>query len=434
MSKTFRPWNVDQSMLLPPSIGEFVPPNHPAHMIREFVREELDLSDILNEYSEERGCPPYHPVMMVAVLLYALTQGVYSSRKIARACEERLDFKAVGAMNCPDFRTISKFRARHLEALSKLFNQVLTLCKKAGLVSLGHVALDGTKLKANASYYKGKNYKNITEEEAKLGSDIDEWFKKGLEIDAAEDKEFGDDKRGDELPAWITNKEERRKRLKEAREQLEKEDKDAKAKREKEEKEGKKGRAAVKKIEGPKDTQRYNFTDPESAAQRSRQGTIQGYNAQAAVDSKAHIIVANRVASDNTDFDQLVPMLGEIKKNMKVLPKEISMDTGYCSERNLKVLEEEKIRGYVALGKDPAVRKRAITKGSAIERMSIRLKKAGWRSRYRLRKSVVEPIFGIIKQARGFRQFLLRGKVKVNREFALVCTAHNLLRLIKLRA
>ena len=177
MSKTFRPWLVDQPQLLPPSVTEFVPEGHVAHFVRNLVRDELDLSSILGSYGEERGYPPYHPVMMTALLLYGYSRGVYASRRLSRACEERLDFLAVTAMNRPDFRTISEFRRRHLVALSGLFVQVLKLCQAAGLVELGHVALDGTKLKANASKHKAMSYGRMKKTEPELAAEVDAWLK-----------------------------------------------------------------------------------------------------------------------------------------------------------------------------------------------------------------------------------------------------------------
>src|SRR6266436_6252794 len=172
MSKTFRPWDVDQVWLLPPSIQDLVPPGHMAHFVRDTVRTGLDLSRILDVYDEDHGFPPYHPGMMVALLLYAYSRGVYSSRQIARGCEERLDFQAVTALNRPDFRTISDFRKRNLRALAELFKQVLMLCRRAGLVGFGHVALDGTKIKANASKHKAMSYARMITAEAELATEI----------------------------------------------------------------------------------------------------------------------------------------------------------------------------------------------------------------------------------------------------------------------
>src|SRR6185312_6061985 len=175
MSKVFRPWKTDEVWLLPPSVAEFVPAGHPAHLVRDLVSEELDLSAIMGAYTEVKGYPPYHPAMMVALLLYAYRSGIYSSRRIARGCEERLDFQAVTALNRPDFRTVSDFRKRHLEALADLFKQVLLLCRRAGLVGFGHVALDGTKIKANASKNKAMSYGRMAKAEDQLAAEIAAW-------------------------------------------------------------------------------------------------------------------------------------------------------------------------------------------------------------------------------------------------------------------
>src|SRR5579872_699983 len=220
MSKTFRPWEVDQVWLLPPSIQDLVPAGHQSHFVRETVRAGLDLSGIMASYSEERGYPPYHPGMMVALLLYAYSQGVYSSRRIAKACEERLDFAAVTGMQRPDFRT------RHLAALSGLFVQVLRLCQKAGLVKLGHVALDGTKIKANASKHKAMSYERMKKREAELKAEVDRWLKAAEAADAEEDRLYGD-KRGDEMPDWVADKQKRLEKIREAKAELEAEAKAA---------------------------------------------------------------------------------------------------------------------------------------------------------------------------------------------------------------
>jgi transposase len=220
--KTFRPWDVDQDWLLPPSLGEFVPADHIAHFIRDLVRNELDLTPILSSYDDDRGYPPYHPGMMVALLLYAYTQSVYSSRRISRCCEERLDFMALTAMNRPDFRTISDFRKRHLSTLADLFLQVLRLCRAAGLVSLGHVAVDGTKLKANASRHKAMSYARMRQSETKLASQIASWFEMAEHHDGVDDAEHGSC-RGDEMPAWIKTKQERLDRIRMAKTVLEEE-------------------------------------------------------------------------------------------------------------------------------------------------------------------------------------------------------------------
>jgi transposase len=221
MGKTFREWNPEQRLLLPPSVEEFVPAGDVAHFVRDLVQDSLDLSAITDEYGEERGFPPYHPVMMTALLLYAYCQGIYSSRRIAKACTQRVDFMAVTAMNRPDFRTISDFRKRHLVALGKLFVQVLKLCARAGLVKLGHVALDGTKLKANASRHKAMSYKRMQESEARLAAEVASWLDQAEATDAAEDEHYGADRRGDEMPEWVANKQRRLEKIREAKAALE---------------------------------------------------------------------------------------------------------------------------------------------------------------------------------------------------------------------
>src|SRR5262245_21101589 len=205
MSKTFRPWHIEQSWILPPTLNDFVPPGHVAHFIRDTVANDLDLRAILDCYEEERGFPPFHPAMMVALLLYGYSRGVYSSRRLAQACEERLDFMAVTAMNRPEHRTLAKFRRRHLKALGALLVQVLKLCRQAGLVRLGHVALDGTKLQANASVHKAMSYARMREAEKKLAAEVSTWFERAEASGAQDDAAHGD-LRGDEMPDWVANK------------------------------------------------------------------------------------------------------------------------------------------------------------------------------------------------------------------------------------
>jgi transposase len=436
MSKTFRSWDVDQAWLLPPSLHDFVPAGHPAHFVREMVRESLDLSAILMDYPEERGQPPYHPAMMTALLLYAYSRGVYSSRKIARACEERLDFMAVTGLQKPDFRTISDFRKRHLRALSGLFAQVLALCRRAGLVKLGHVALDGTKIKANASKHKAMSYARMVKAEAELGAEVEAWLTQAEAADTAEDGEFGAAARGDEMPDWVANKQQRLAKIKQAKAALEAEAKAAaEAAREEQEQAPKRPGGKPKPPSAvPADKAQRNFTDPDSRILKTKDGFVQGYNAQAAVDAGHQIIVAHGLTNSTSDQGQLEPMVAAIEAAAGARPKELSADAGYCSEDNLKVLEALEIRGYIATGRQKhgaaaAVGPRAAPPGSLRAAMATRLKRGGRRSRYRLRKITVEPVFGQTKQGRGFRQFLLRGLDKVASEWGLVCTAHNLTKL-----
>lgn len=432
MPKKFRAWQVDQTLLLPPSVHDFVPAGHVAHLIRDLVRDELDLSGIVDDYAEARGHPPYDPWMMTALLLYGYAQGVYSSRRLARACVERLDFMAVTALNRPDFRTISEFRRRHLSALSGLFEQVLLLCKTAGLVRLGHVALDGTKLKANASKHKAMSYGRMTTSEPELAAAVADWLAAAAPADAAEDAALGADKRGDELPDWVADKQRRLAKIREAKAALEAEAKAEAAAKAKQPKTYRGGRKPKTPPGQPKPKAQRNFTDPQSRIMKSKDGFIQGYNAQAAVDADHQVIVAQGLTESAADSGQLVPLVDAIKANTGRKPLEVSADTGYCSEANLAALAARRIRGYIATGrqkhaKDGETKRR----GPQAEAMRKRLRRGGHRSRYRLRKHVVEPVFGQIKQARGFRQFLLRGIDKVRAEWALICTVHNILKLLK---
>ena len=433
MSKSFRPWDVDQSWLLPPSIHEFVPPEHPAHLVRDVVRGALDLTPILSAYRELRGYPPYHPGMMTALLLYAYSRGVYSSRQIARACEERLDFQAVTALNRPDFRTVSDFRKRHLAALAGLFGQVLSLCRKAGLVELGHVALDGTKIKANASKHKAMSYARMVKAEDELVAEISGWLDRAAAADAAEDAEHGEDRRGDEPPDWMRDKQTRLERIRAAKAELEAEAKAAQDAKAAEPPRYRGGRKPKHPAGAPKPTAQRNFTDPESRIMMGRDGFIQGYNAQIAVDRHRQIILAHRLSDSPSDQAALTPLVDAVKANTGRKPVELSADAGFCSEANLAALAARKIRAYIATGraKHPEGEETNPRGGPLAQAMRATLKRAGHRSRYRLRKQIVEPVFGQIKQARGFRQFLLRGIDKVTSEWALICTAHNLTKLAR---
>jgi len=315
MAKTFRPWDVNQAWLLPASVHDFVPPEHLAHLVREIVRDELDLTPILSVYDEERGQPPYHPAMMVALLLYAYSRGMYSSRQIARGCEERLDFQAVTALNRPDFRTISDFRQRHLEALAGLFRQVLTLCRRAGLVGFGHVALDGTKIKANASKNKAMSYARMGKAEADLAAEIDTWLAHAAAADASEDVACGSEWRGDEPPDWMRDKQKRLARIRTAKAELEAEAKaaaDAKAAAPQRYRGGRKPKHPPGR---PKPAAQRNFTDPDSHVMIGRDGFIQAYNAQAAVDGNRQIILAHRLSNNPDDHAALVPLIEAVKAN-----------------------------------------------------------------------------------------------------------------------
>jgi transposase len=428
MSKTFRPYDPEQTFLMPASMKEWLPPDHLAYFISDVV-DQLDLSKIMDRYAgEERGYPPYHPRMMVKVLLYAYCIGVPSSRKIGGRLEEDIAFRVLVANNTPDFRTISDFRKEHLKALAGLFLQVLKLCQKAGLVKLGHIALDGTKIKANASKHKAMSYKRMKEEEARLEAEITALLKRAEVTDEEEDRRYGKNKRGDELPKELAFRESRLKKIREAREALE-----AEAKQEAEQNGKKDDQDGL-----PKDNAQRNFTDSESHIMPAPGGKyfIQAYNAQAAVDSAHQIIVAAETTNKPTDKGQAEPMMEKVKENTDRLPHQMSADTGYFSNETVTALSELGIDVYMPPNRihhsdfmlpSPLGR---IPKGLSIpDRMRRKLRTKKGRKCYGLRKELPEPVFGQIKEVRGFRQFLFRGLDKVSGEWKFICTGHNLLKL-----
>ena len=421
MSKTYRPYEPDQILLLPPSVKDWLPTGHLAHFISELVEESLDLSAITNVYErEERGYPPYHPTMMTKVLLYAYCVGLPSSRKIEKRLLEDVGFRMLAANNTPNFRTIADFRKEHIAALDGLFLQVLRLCQKAGMVKLGHVALDGTKMKANASKHKAMSYDRMKKDEARLAAEVKEFLRQAEETDAREDAEYGPDKRGDELPAELAFREGRLKKIREAKEALEREARET-------------GAAE------PKDTAQKNFTDPESRIMpsSSEKGSfLQGYNCQAAVDDKHQVIVACDTTQQTNDSRQAKPMLEQIKKNTGKAPDKMSMDAGYAAEDNIVDVESLGTEAFIATSRKkhgdvvPAAPRGRIPRNlSVLDRMRRKLSTKKGRAIYAKRKEIVEPVFGQTKRCRGFRQFLLRGLCKVKSEWSLICTTHNLLKL-----
>ena len=421
MTKTFRQYEPDQMLLLPVSLREWLPEEHLAYFISDVV-DHLDLSPIMRRYEgEERGYPPYHPRLMVKVLLYAYCMGIPSSRRIQRCLHEDIAFRVLAANNTPDFRTISDFRKDHLEALGDLFLQVLQLCQQAGLVKLGHVSLDGTKVRANASKHKAMSYGRMKEKEAVLESEVGRLLKEAQEVDEAEDQRYGRERRGDELPRELAFRESRLQKIREAKAALEAE-------------------AQGEGKEAPQDKSQRNFTDPDSRIMPRPGGKEfdQSYNCQAAVDSSHQVIVAANVTNQPSDKAQALPLVLEIEANTGSLPKEASADAGYYSAKAIEELyllgvdpfiPPDKTRHGVVL--PPAPRGRIPDHLSPADRMRRKLRTKKGRKRYALRMATVEPVFGQIKQGRGFRQFLLRGLRKVQREWQLICTGHNLLKLFR---
>jgi transposase len=428
MSKVFRPYDPDQPFLMPVSMREWLPSGHLAYFISDVV-DHVDLSAIMNRYEEGKGYPPYHPAMMVKVLLYAYCIGVPSSRKIEKRLEEDIAFRVLAANNTPDFRTISDFRKDHLKALAALFVQVLKICQKAGLVKLGHVALDGTKIKANASKHKAMSYKRMKEEEARLEAEVRDLLGKAEVVDEEEDRTYGKNKRGDELPKELAFRESRLKKIREARAALE-----AEARIEAEQSHGKGGKATGV----PEDKAQRNFTDPESHIMPLSGGKQfeQAYNAQVAVDSANQIIVAAEVTDQPSDKGQATPMMQQVKENTGGLPRVMSADAGYFSTETVNDLTANGIDVYIPPDKtrhadklSAAPRGRIPGTLSVLDRMRRKLRTKRGKKRYGLRKELPEPVFGQIKQARGFRQFLLRGQEKVRGEWRLICAGHNVLKL-----
>lgn len=444
MSGRFKEYNPDQMYLLPPSLKEWLPQNHLAYFVSDVV-DQLDLSVIMKAYEEgsRRGQPAYHPAMMVKLLFYAYSAGVPSSRKIEKKTYEDVGFRIIAADQHPDHDTIANFRERHLKALSDMFVQVLKLCRKAGLVKLGHVALDGTKIKANASKHKAMSYGRMCEREKELEREVEELLRKARLTDKEEDKLYGKGKGSDDLPEELKFRESRLRKIKEAKEALEREAKEkaeaGKADADKPETK-KRGRKPKHPPGVPKPNAQRNFTDPESRIMldSTTKGFVQGYNAQAAVDGKAQVIVAADVTDESNDKMQVEPMVGQLRDNLGNKPRELSADSGYYSETNVELLKKESIDPLIppdkrkhTSGDELAPRGRIPEDLSVKERMRRVLKTKHGKARYKLRKETVEPVFGQIKQIRGFRSFLMRGLEKVRGEWRLICATHNLLKLFR---
>ena len=450
--KTFRPYQPDQTLLLPPSIEEWLPAGHLARFVREVVAE-LDLRAIEDTYEDGPGQPPYHPRLMVTLLLYAYSTGTYSSRRMAAKLVDDVAYRFLAAGNAPDFRTLSDFRKVHGPALNGLFVQVLKLCAAAGLVKLGRVAVDGTKVKANASKHKAMSYAHMSEREAALRRQVAELLARAQATDEAEDAEFGEDRRGDELPEELQRAEGRLAKIRAAKAALEErarteaeqaavEAQERQAERERKEAEngrrfaGKPLQVPDPETAKPSPKAQRNFTDPESRIQKTADGFIQGYTAVLAVDETAQVIVAQHVTPSAPEVNELLPAVAMIERLLGECPEQVVADAGYWSEANVERLEAQGIDTYLARGRmkhgepaPPPPRGRIPAKLSVAERMQRKLRTKAGHAVYARRKAIVEPVNGQIKQARGFRQFLRRGLERVSQEWSLICTAHNLLKL-----
>ncbi len=463
--KNFRAFDLHQRLLLPPDLQDWLPEDHLARFVAEVVCE-LDLSQILAEYSDGRGQAAYHPQMMCGLLIYGYCTGIVSSRRIERATYDEVAFRYLSGDQHPDHDTIAHFRERHLEALKGLFLQVLQLCEKAGLIHLGHVALDGTKVKANASKHKAMSYDRIAKREQELVKQIEDLIGKAKAIDASEDQQYGKGSAPTDLPKELARAQQRLATIREAKAALEREAQE-RAQQRKAEVEAQLAERAQRESETgkrmggskpevpdpqtakPEATAQRNFTDPESRIMKdgASKGFEQAYNAQIVVDGANQIIVAQDLTTQANDARQLAPMLAQVGANLGRAPTAASADAGYYSDEQLTDPRLREIDLHVPPerqkhhrsppgdpppGSPPAADATAPIPSTAktrSEAMRQKLKTAAGHAIYRMRKAIVEPVFGQTKQARGFRRFSFRGKTKVTAEWSLICTTHNLLKL-----
>jgi transposase len=452
VTKTYRPYSPNQSYLFPPSARDWLDKEHLAFFVLDVV-SELDLTEIFASYErEERGFPPHHPQMMVGLLLYGYCTGVTSSRKLEKATWEDVATRVVAGECHPDHCCIAEFRARHRKVFKKLFLQVLQLCVKAGLVKLGHVALDGTKMKANASKHKAMSYERMKRQEKELTAKVEELLRQAEARDALDDQKYGRNKRGDELPEDLRHTESRLAKLRAAKAELEAEAKalaEAEKTRQDDDDEPPPGgstplpthRVPHEPDGTPKPKAQRNFSDPDSRIQKTGDGFVQGYNCQAAVDDAHQVIVAEAVTNQAPDVEHLPPMLEQVVANCGAAPVHLTADTGYFSEKNVAVAEAFGIDPFIATERwkrgEPrpvAPRGRPPATLTPKQKMKRKLLTRAGEAVYAKRKTTVEPVFGQIKQARGLRQFLLRGLEKARAEWSLMCLTHNLLKLYRAAA
>jgi transposase len=453
--KTFRAYAPDQLLLLPPSLADWLPDDHLARFLDEVVERVLDLGAIYAAYEEVRGGPPYDPRLMLKVLLYGYATGVRSSRRLERHCLEAVAFRLLAANQQPDFRSLARFRRRHLGALEALFVQTVRVCATAGLVKLGRIAIDGTKLRANASRHKAMSYGRMVERERQLQAEIVAWRRQIAEmlaeaeqVDAAEDARFGADRRGDELPAELARRESRLARIQAAKAALEAEaaaaaadapaDRDASGARPPSSPAAGASRDRVPRTTPTARAQR-NFTDPDSKIMRTADKAFhQCYNGQAAVDARCQVIVAATLSNQAADAPHLPALLGQVSANAGRLARQTLADAGYYSEDNLTSISGAGSDPLIATGRlkhsdpvPPAPRGR-IPKGATVkQRMARKLRTQRGRAAYARRKAIVEPVFGQLRTVQQGGQLLLRGLQAARAEWWLHCACHNLLKLFR---
>ena len=458
MTKSFVADEINQSLMMPPSLHDWLPEDHLARFVTDLV-PSLDLSAFYASYEEKdgRGQAAYHPEMMVRLMIYGYCIGVVSSRQIEKRTYEDVAFRYLSADEHPDHTTINEFRKRHLGALAGLFMQALQLCQAAGLVKMGHVALDGTKKQANASKHKAMSYGRMGEAEERLKAEVEELLRRAEATDGAEDER---ERQGhsDKLPKELARRESRLKKIQEAKAALEAEARQ-KAEQEKaaaeariaerqqqEEQTGKKIGGRPPQVPDPEQAKpensaQRNFTDPDSRimADGANKGSfVQAYNAQIAVDGEAQIIVAAAVTQQTNDKQQLAPMLEQVQQNTGVKPVATSADTGYWSTEQVADKRVEGIDLHVATKRDKhgtceetASSANPAKAETALDQMTQKLQSDAGRAFHKMRKAIVEPVFGQIKECRHFRRFSLRGLENVRAEWKLVCLTHNILKLFR---
>jgi transposase len=482
VSKQYRPWRPEQTFLLPPSPMEWLPEGHLAYFVMEVV-SELDLGAIEGpiQQKDPRGERPYSPQMMTSLLLYAYCVGVFSSRKIERATHEDVAFRVIAGGGHPHFTTVNAFRLAHHAALSQLFVQVLQVCKGAGLTTAGHLSLDGSKVQANASKHKAMSYGRMKDDEKRLAAEVEALLGRANEVDAQEDEIYGRAVSGNEVPEELKRREERLHKIREVKAALEKEAAESRARRLRENaaelrkkiedgtlpaRERKaagtlagKSEAQAQKIaprdddnaggtqlplhrihteaDGtPENKAQRNFTDPDSRIMIRNNVFMQAYNAQAVV-SEDQIIVAHGVTNAPSDVEQLTPMLERVRENVGQPATILSADSGYISEKNITYCAKNGVDAYIAVGKAAAAKLSCVPDSEALLAhwaMHDKVASPMGKKIYARRKVIVEPVFGQIKSAMGFRRFSLRGLLKVPSEWAIVCACHNLLKLFRLKS
>lgn len=447
-TKTFRSYDQGQVFLLPPSLDDWLPDGHTARFVSEVVDDMLNLDAIYAGYKNRTGAPPFDPRMMLKLVVYAYSTGVTSSREIERRCQVDVAFRWLSANTVPDYRSISRFRRRHLDALDDLFAQVLVLCANAGLVKLGRVALDGTKLDASASKHTAMSYGRLVTRIPEVEAEVKRLLAEAEDVDAAEDAEFGADKRGDELPVELRTREGRLAKMREAKAAIEAEaaeraaaeaaDKARKQNKSDAEIDAAASEAAASAT--PRDKAQRSFTDPDARMMKTNRGFSYAYNAQAAADEFSQVILAGYITQAPTDVNQLLVMLERINLALTAAglgqPERTLADAGYCSTANI---DEAAASGHdvlVATGRlkhhervPDAPRGPIPNNATSRERMARRLRTKPGRADYARRKAIIEPVFGQMKVKQNAGQLRLRGLAGAQGEFMLHAICHNLRKL-----